>query len=117
MAQRQDRPISSLGRGAFKALYQDIDAPLASMAFNSCAKQSMASLNLHSAPIATCDITAPIVYIVTRDDGVIPEHGQRAMAEAACAKIEVLPCGHSPFLRRDMSARVVNIVHAAAQAS
>jgi hypothetical protein len=67
------------------------------------AKQSEKSFR-GSTRYRAADIKARKTYFATKHDETIPFDAQMAMAEAAEASIVILDCGHSPFLKKETAA-------------
>jgi len=95
--------------------YHDANPHDAEMAMASTVKQSAASFETkctHSA----AEVKASKTYIACRQDEALPIQGQIQLARAAYAKVVELECGHSPFLKTEESARVIDIIIDAATA-
>ncbi len=63
---------------------------------------------------AAADVTATKLYIACEYDDTIHYKAQLAMARAAEAKVTTIPFGHSPFVRPDGAAQIVEIIETAA---
>ncbi|KAK3182012.1 hypothetical protein K4F52_006751 [Lecanicillium sp. MT-2017a] len=81
---------------AMENLYSGIPEELARMNLISTVPQSLKSFE-NNAVRAAAEIAAPKTYIAAEGDLAIPFEGQKGMALAAGAKLEVIPGSHSPF--------------------
>ncbi|CAG9985010.1 unnamed protein product [Clonostachys byssicola] len=108
-------PVNGLGLLEPKAsdlLYSGLDDEIARVNFHATAPQSLQSFQSKSNH-ASSDIVVPKTYVVTQKDAIIPSEGQKAMANAAGAKVVELAYGHSPFLSAGGSSSILKIIEQA----
>lgn len=102
-------PFLVLSKDCKQNLYNDIDPLEAELWASSLVKHGMKSSMVPAAHLA-CDIQAPKLFLATENDKALPLERQLPMAEAAGAKIERIPFGHSPFLRKDGIERIMKAI-------
>lgn len=94
---------------AMENLYSGIPEELARMNLISTVPQSLKSFE-NNAVRAAAEIAAPKTYIAAEGDLAIPFEGQKGMALAAGAKLEVIPGSHSPFSDPEVCSTMLDII-------
>ncbi|KAK2606221.1 hypothetical protein QQS21_003392 [Conoideocrella luteorostrata] len=105
--------LAVLAGDAKDLLYNDIDKAVAQMAMDIMVPQSLVS-NISVCAHGTSEIVVPKTYVAARNDLVLPYEGQRAMAQAAGAKMVELECGHSPFLKDKETLLLLDVIEKSA---
>jgi hypothetical protein len=100
-----------LNEKAPDVLYNDATQTKLQMCSQSTVKQSLRSFKTGCA-YASGDVKVPKTYFVTKEDQAIPYAGQMAMAQGAGAQIIELNSGHSPFLKREETEKILETIKA-----
>ena len=90
-------------------LYYDVEDSMALMCMQSMVKQSLQSFR---SPVChgTSEIDSKKIYIATTQDKAVPYELQQHLANAAEAEMQCLECGHSPFMKKEEAAKIINIL-------
>ena len=90
-------------------LYSDVEDSMALMCMQSMVKQSLQSF-LSPVRHGTREIDSKKIYIATTQDKAVPYELQQHLAKAAEAEMLCMECGHSPFMRKEEAAKIINIL-------
>ncbi|KAH8881876.1 alpha/beta-hydrolase [Thozetella sp. PMI_491] len=101
--------LAILNEKAKEFLYGDLDEQLREICFSGTAPQSFAAW-LGTCRHSTTDLPLPKVYVACKRDQALPYHQQLVIAEAIKAKTIHLDTSHSPFVKVENAAKIVEAI-------